>query len=224
MTTYHLQIRLCSDTTFSRGDGVAGMLDREVEHDRYGLPFLHGRTLKGLLGEEVDNILDVLQAAGVDVAEDGWLAARDNLFGTAGSKHQSGAIVHYSHARLPEALRKTVAASLKRPGVVLQPQDVLASLTAVRRQTAVGGDGIPHDRSLRAMRVILRDTVFSAELTCLKPLEDKEKMLLAAGVLALRRAGTGRNRGRGRIKADLLNLSGISILQAAFYQFVEVLP
>lgn len=224
MTIYYLQVRLCSDTTFSRGDGVAGLLDREVEHDRYGLPFLHGRTLKGLLGEEVDNIMDVLQAAGVNIAEDGWLAARNRLFGKGGSQHQSGAMIHFSHAQLPEKVRKTVEESLKRPGMPLQAEDVLASLTAIRRQTAVGGDGIPHDKSLRAMRVILRETILTAELTCPQTLEEKEKMLLAAGVLALRRAGTGRNRGRGHIQADLLDDAGCSILQAAFHQFAEVLP
>ena len=45
--------------------GVAGLIDREVEHDRYGLPYLHGRTLKGLLGEEADNLLYALDPAGI---------------------------------------------------------------------------------------------------------------------------------------------------------------
>lgn len=48
---YSIKIKLLSDTTFGRGDGVAGLVDQEVEHDQYGFPFLRGRTLKGLLSE-----------------------------------------------------------------------------------------------------------------------------------------------------------------------------
>ena len=44
-----LQITLVSQATFGRGDGVAGLVDIEVLHDEMGLPFLHGRSLKGLL-------------------------------------------------------------------------------------------------------------------------------------------------------------------------------
>jgi hypothetical protein len=58
---YTLRFELLSDTTFGRGDGVAGWVDQEVEHDADGLPFLHGRTLKGLLREEGVNILFALQ-------------------------------------------------------------------------------------------------------------------------------------------------------------------
>jgi CRISPR/Cas system CMR subunit Cmr4 (Cas7 group RAMP superfamily) len=60
MSTYTLKIKLLSDTTFGRGDGVAGLVDQEVEHDRYGFPYLRGRTLKGLLSEECDNLIAVL--------------------------------------------------------------------------------------------------------------------------------------------------------------------
>ena len=60
MVTYRLKIKLLSDTTFGRGDGVAGLIDQEVEHDPYGFPYLRGRTLKGLLSEEFDNLVAVL--------------------------------------------------------------------------------------------------------------------------------------------------------------------
>jgi len=46
MTTYYLNFTLLSDTTFGRGEGVPGLVDEEVEHDRYGLPYLRGRTLE----------------------------------------------------------------------------------------------------------------------------------------------------------------------------------
>ena len=56
MKTIWLQMILRSEATFGRGDGLAGVVDAEVQHDAYGLPFLGGKTLKGMLaalGEEI---------------------------------------------------------------------------------------------------------------------------------------------------------------------------
>lgn len=35
MTTLELHLKLLSDATFGRGDGVAGLVDAEVEHDSH---------------------------------------------------------------------------------------------------------------------------------------------------------------------------------------------
>jgi hypothetical protein len=56
MTRYILKIKLESEAAFGRGDGVAGLVDAEVQHDDYGFPFLHGRTIKGLLVQECADI------------------------------------------------------------------------------------------------------------------------------------------------------------------------
>jgi len=222
MTQYQIQLKLLSDTTFSRGDGVAGLLDREVEHDEYGLPYLHGRTLKGLLGEEADNLLDAMRLIDKDAANK-WRKTRDNLFGTGGSDEKVGANVHYSPAQLPADLRETVQKTMEAEGNRLTRQDVLESLTSVRRQTAVNGDGLPHDGSLRSMRVIVRQTTFISKLHCSKMLDAKEIALLSAAVMALRRAGTGRNRGRGHLQADLLDAEGNSLLPQGYKIFTEAL-
>src|SRR5437762_1647556 len=59
-----LQLELESDTAFGRGEGLAGLLDDEVEYDlATGLPFVRGRTLKGLLVEECANLLFAVSRA-----------------------------------------------------------------------------------------------------------------------------------------------------------------
>jgi CRISPR/Cas system CSM-associated protein Csm3 (group 7 of RAMP superfamily) len=222
MSKYTIQLILLSDTTFSRGDGVAGLLDREVEHDEFGLPYLHGRTLKGLLGEEADNLLDAMeQIHGQEIEK--WINARNALFGTSGSTKETTAKLHYGHAQLPKDLRETVELTLKAEDNRLTPQDVLGSLTAVRRQTAVNGNGVPHDGSLRSMRVILRNTPFSAPLHSPNDLTETEIALLSAAAKALRRAGTGRNRGRGLLQVDLLDADGKSLLDKGMQTFAEAL-
>ena len=207
MTVLTLKLTLHSDATFGRGDGLAGVVDAEVQHDAYGLPYLGGRALKGLLLEECANILFSLQQMG---QADGWRPAARELFGEPGSSEEIQSRLHVSDARLPDELRRAVQGEVENGG--LQRRQVLESLTAIRRQTAVSAEtGAPLDDTLRAMRVILRETEFRAALTFLQapgsdgppsPSEDA-KALLGACVKALRRAGTGRNRGRGRLTARL---------------------
>ena len=186
-----LRFQLESDATFGRGDGVPGLVDREVAVDPYGCPYLHGRTLKGLLGEVCADILFALDF------DKTWITAADRLFGIPGSGFQQG-ILRIGHAQLPKALRSTIQHTEE-----WTPQDVIASLTTIRRQTAMDVNGAPDARTLRSMRVILRKTFFEAEITMIDQMTQDEQALLAACVQGLRRAGTARNRGRGRLYAWL---------------------
>jgi hypothetical protein len=194
-----LKFELLSAGTFGRGDGLPGLVDREVEHDRHGLPFLRGRSLRGLLAEEMEGLLYNLG----DKAKE-WKESRDRLLGVGGRMTNEMGIMRVGDARLPEGVRRLIAVSLEEKRAAtsgLTPTDVLESLTAIRRQTAMTAFGAPEGASLRAMRVVLLGTIFEAQLTFDQSPDDRDKALLAATVLAWRRAGTGRNRGRGRLRA-----------------------
>jgi len=200
-----LHLTLLSDATFGRGDGVAGLVDQEVEHDAAtGLPFLRGRTLRGLLVEECANIVAALPST-VQPEMD---KAAQFLFGVPGSGLGTEGCLIVGAAQLPAQVQEAVTAAVEAKQ--LHPTAVLESLTDIRRQTAVDDQtGAPDEGSLRSMRVILRQTQFVADLELITS-EDEAQLenglaLLAASALALRRAGTGRNRGRGRIHAYLEN-------------------
>lgn len=197
-----LHLKLLSDATFGRGDGVAGLIDAEVEHDAVtGLPFLRGRALKGLLAEECANILFALSTSNPEAASR-LAKAGQFLFGKAGSTLEDDALMHVGAAMLPEELRLAVETNVKRREFT--PADVLDSLTAIRRQTAVDEQtGAPDEGSLRSMRVVLRDTTLTAQLDFDRDPPSDELALLTACVLSLRRGGTGRNRGRGRLQVWL---------------------
>jgi hypothetical protein len=202
MESYWICFTLESDATFGRGEGVAGLVDQEVDHDSLGLPYLKGRTLKGLLNEECANILFALEGGRDNVER--WLEPAQRLLGSPGSRTEDAAWLHIGPARLPADLRHEVHKIVRDPAAAIKPPDVLDSLTAIRHQTAVDeATGAPDRGTLRAMRVVLRQTPFEARLTfpCGSQPEDLE--LLAACTVALRRAGTGRNRGRGRLRATL---------------------
>ena len=213
-----IHITLKSDATFGRGDGVVGLVDEEVEHDAAtGLPFLRGRTLKGLLAEECANILYALRQQNSPAYAQFVRAARF-LFGQPGSTSEDEAKMHVGPALLPKAMRDAVEADILRGD--LRPTEVLESLTAIRRQTAVDEEtGAPEEGSLRSMRVVLRNTPFVAELHFDEDPDQTAKALLAACVLSLRRAGTGRNRGRGRLTARLYDRQGNDITGEWFEHF-----
>lgn len=207
--TYKIRLTLKSDTTFGRGDGVAGLIDAEVEHDEYGLPYLRGRALKGLLREECDNVLFALEQMG---KPGNWPKKADELFGIGGSSLGEDAKMHVGDAVLPEDLRRAVYYEIKRKDAQLTAEEILDSLTAIRRQTAISEQGAPKEGSLRSMRVVLRETVFEADVTFARDFQptDEEIILLGTCCRALQRVGLGRNRGRGKVETKLLYIGDIT--------------
>lgn len=220
-----IHLSLKSDATFGRGDGVAGLIDAEVEHDEYGMPYLRGRTLKGLLVEECANLLYATNKKQPAVASKFEQVAKQ-LFGQAGSSLNDDGLMQVGAAMLPTDLRKALKNDVIKGR--WRAEEILESLTAIRRQTAVSEKtSAPEKNSLRSMRIILRETIFVSRLNLtanLQASEDDVKGLLAACVLSLRRAGTGRNRGRGRLNATLHNKEGKDITGACLAYFRKAFP
>lgn len=201
--TVTLRFELLTPATFGRGGGLAGSVDQEVEHDQYGLPFLRGRALRGLLAEEIESLLDVLGER-----QQFWQETRNRLLGVSGAISENG-ILRVSDARLSEGLWRLLAWSVERrkdtrvgdPRV--HPTTMLEALTSIRRQTAMTERGAPEPASLRSLRVVLPGLLFESTLTFDEEPDKKDLALLAAATLAWRRVGVSRNRGRGNVKAVL---------------------
>jgi hypothetical protein len=216
MKYFTLQIRLLSDATFGRGDGVAGLVDVEVQHGPAGLPYLGGRALKGLLASECDDIVFALREGGND-SQGRWAGAAQRIFGVSGAGIEGAAKLRIGSAHLPSDLQAALMYDIEKTD--LTRRDVLDTLTEVRQQTAMDETGAPRRETLRSLRVILRDLVFDASLNFRSPPDDDELALLAATVKAFRRAGTGRNRGRGKLEAMLLDDQNQNVTDDYFDEF-----
>ncbi len=200
MTPTKIKITLKSAATFGSGSGVPGLVDREIEHDPQGFPFLRGKTLKGLLAESAENVvfaLKQIQENEQTKNDVNWDEVKEQIFGKGGRGTDERGSLHIGDAQLSADLRATAQGWSK--------EDVLYSLTGIRRQTAINEDGAPDHASLRSMRVLLPGVELEAPITFDKPLAPEQIHLLTAAVLDLRRAGTGRNRGRGWLKAELMD-------------------
>lgn len=214
MTPSKILLTLKSAATFGRGDGLAGAVDREIEHDENGFPFLRGKTLKGLLAESAENVAFALEGDDEKAQSMPWHVAKNTLFGTGGAGLKERGILHIGDAQFPEALR----AQVKNAG--WKKEDVLYSLTGIRRQTSINEHGAPDHATLRSMRVLLPAVTLEASLTFDRKPSDAELQLLAAAVLDFRHAGTGRNRGRGWLQAEL---DDAQTTQKLFHTFGEAI-
>lgn len=213
---YYLTLDLQSDATFGRGEGLAGLVDIEIEHDEAGCPFLGGRSLKGMLVEEWANLRSALRSAfGLDYLA--WDVSATHLFGTTGAMYTGASGMRVGPATLPPELHAILKYDVARGHI--QPHQILDTLTAIRRQTAMDAStGTPDEGSLRTMRVLLRGTPLMATLDFEHTPDDATLSLLAACVLAARRTGTGRNRGRGRLSMLLHAQQPEDYHDAAFTQ------
>ncbi|MGH2415408.1 MAG: hypothetical protein ACRDEA_17310, partial [Microcystaceae cyanobacterium] len=119
--------------------------------------------------------------------------------------------VYVGDARLPADLRQAVAYQIKNNQFTRA--EVLASLTTIRRQTAINPEtGVPDKGSLRSARVVLHDLTFTADLSFENSPSVDQQCLLLLGAKALRHLGSGRNRGRGHIRCTLSDAQGNPVL------------
>lgn len=190
MQPEYLHIELLSDAAFGRGEATAGVVDIEVEHDELGLPFLGGKTLRGLLR---DSWLS-MQSHFPDL----WSAAKQ-VFGKEADL-EGNSILHIANAVVDSNVHKWIQAAIQRNKGV-SPHIVLEALTDIRRQTSEERTtGIPAETTLRSIRVVTRGLTLQAHLHWIRTPERKALQCLALAALATRHAGLGRNRGRGHIR------------------------
>lgn len=194
-----LRIELLSDSTFGRGEGTAGEVDTEIEHDDFGIPFIGGKAVRGLL-------------------RDSWMSMRphfpelrsagDRVFGpTKRFLDDDVCILRIGDALLQNDVRDYLieAATRDNDRDCISPSAILSACSDIRYQTAEDRKtGAPATTSLRSSRVVLRTFAFDAPLTWLAGEPDLEdQRVLAMCSLATRHGGLMRNRGRGHLRISL---------------------
>jgi hypothetical protein len=196
-----LHIELLSDTTFGRGEGTAGEVDNEIEHDKFGIPFIGGKTVRGLLR---DTWLSMRQ----HFPE--LLAAGDRVFGpTKRFLDDDVCVLRIGDALLSKDVRDWLTASATRAedSDRVSPAMLLAACTEIRYQTAEDRlTGAPAEVTLRSSRVVLRSFVFEAPLAWRSgggAAEADDVRALAMTALATRHGGLMRNRGRGYLRITI---------------------
>lgn len=200
----YLEMGLLSDTCFAgSGGGRIGTVDTELETDpRTGLPIVRGRTLKGLLLEELAQILRIFEPGG----NGPWHEVATRLFGTP-RQTERGSLT-FGDGRLPDDLQAAVRGNRHQPHKrqYWTQAEVLAALITVRHQTKIDPEsGAPEPHSLRSARLLRAGLRLRAPVHARQPLDSAERALFAACAVAVRRAGLHRNHGWGEVRLRLLD-------------------
>lgn len=206
----HLVITLKSDLCVGSGYSYAGMIDSDVCYDRYGIPYIPAKRLKGCLRE----------AAGLlGLSED----EIGQIFGKTGREKAKGVFLGNAYIKDYEELfheLKEAGPSVKK---YMTLQNVLDQFTTVKAQTKIMKNGVAKDNSLRYIRTINHYSPFNRkqELQFIAKVGYEGMDDTAAGkfenvVKALRNIGLNRNRGLGSIRCVLTDAADAKTFDADF--------
>ncbi len=175
MYTLYYQIEFHSDWHCGSGLSSGAELDARVIRDADGLPFLPGRTVKGLLRDAVLVLFPEQQKT----------EAFKRTFGISADKDDRvAAHTFFSNARMFAEERKAI----------LEEHGLLPHLFKAVSRTAIDDHGIALEHSLRRMEVVVPCQLEGEILHVEAEMVD----VLADAMAYIKRLGTGRHRGLGR--------------------------
>ena len=186
-----IEIVLKSDMCPASGSGQGSYIDTDVCCDRFGLPYIPARRLKGCLRDAAIELNDWAQDPNL-CNEDGI----KRLFGIKGSGQDgtlilSNAVLDNYH-KMCEQLNK-----YSKNKVRLNRIAVINQYTSIRTRTSINEYGTAQNGSLRTIRVINGGNIFIAET---EPLDEEDARLLNCFCEALRHMGSNRTRGLGAVR------------------------
>jgi CRISPR/Cas system CSM-associated protein Csm3 (group 7 of RAMP superfamily) len=173
------QIEILSEWHIGSGLGAGAETDAEILKDENGLPFIPGKTIKGLLKDAFNDITDV--NSGVISKEDKVKVFGD--YDETEKKSNHGSAKFSNAVLLSDESDEIIKNGLK---------DYLYKNIA---STAIDKNGIADEKSLRTMEVCMPLTL---EGSIFVEADQKENIRLATKWV--RHLGVNRNRGLGRCK------------------------
>lgn len=198
MSRWKLTIELQSGLAAGSGVGSPGDVDRDIVHDEYGLPYLPGKRIKGLLRDAYRDVADT------GIYSD--LPDVDEVFGKTGNIASGPIDFGDAHIGHYEIIRSWLAG--KPPQIHVR--DVVNAYSHRVRQTAMDPTrGAPLENTLRATRLLNAGITFTSYLTVDSDEGKKWFKHLERAAGALQLAGIARTRGWGELKCTLSEVTEI---------------
>ena len=165
-------------------------LDALTIKSRKGLPFIPGKTMKGLVREAVEDIFCYKQIDRSILADlFGNSEDKNNLINSEITDKMRRGSLFFTNAELNSAEQGLIDKNLSK------------FLYKTISSTAIDSNGVAKDFSLRQMEVVVPCELYGRIANV--PLEVKEDIVL--GLRFIKRLGTGRNRGLGRCDIVAIN-------------------
>lgn len=182
MTTIEYSIKFHSDWHCGSGLAAGADVDALVIKDKDGLPYVPGKTIKGLLREAVD----VISPGKGNY----WFGTEESGFGV-GIKSS----LFFSNAVMLDEEREPIVKN-----------KVSEYMYRTISSTAIDDNGIAKDNSLRKIQVTVPCELKGEIIIMVEKSEEQEKELediFSKAFQYIKRLGVGRNRGLGRCTIEL---------------------
>ena len=179
MMTLHYEIRFYDYWHLGSGLSAGAKLDSTVVKTGDGLPFVPGKTLKGVLRELAESegectFVNACFGGSTDEQSPCYEESAKNVAG----------LCRFANAQIAPATAKSIAAAKQQEYLY----DTIAS-------TKIGENGVAEDKSLREIEVVV-PMVLEGYVSDIPDAQSYEK--LARLMQMVKRMGLGRNRGLGR--------------------------
>lgn len=169
------------------GSGLSGgaTTDALLIKDKHNLPFIPGKTIKGLLREAVE---DILSLGDYSKYESSFFEA----FGYSDGQNEiHNGCAFFTNAHLRKDLRD-----------IIINKDLHSYLYRKTASTAIGENGIAKKHSLRVIKTSIPCTLEGQILN----VPDHLGGLINSGLMYIKRIGVNRNRGLGRCNIKIIKL------------------
>lgn len=208
----YISVELLSETIFGSGYSLPGYIDLEVVSDDLGLPYFKGKTFKGKLRQACEDMVSLIKSE--DIKKE-FKCAFYEMFGERDNENYS--VISFSDLKISENIIPYIKYGISNS--IFSKDEVYEALTSIRSFTKLK-DGIAEDGSLRNFRVIDKGLRLKCDLNFSRNLNETEIQLLCCGVKAMKHLGTLENRGKGHIRASLID-QGEDICDEYINKFLE---
>lgn len=176
------KIQFYSQWHCGSGLSAGADVDNLVVKDSQGMPFVPGKTMKGLIREAVEDYLAFTKAAATDL---------EKTFGVEGSVTGEA---HFGNAVLPAREYNAIVANIA--------QHYLYNKVTT---TAIDENGVARDHSLRSMETVVPCTLEGM----ITDIPEAMQTVIAGSLGLLKRIGQKRNRGLGRCDVSIVAKGGL---------------
>jgi len=189
MQPLNYQIRMLSDWHIGSGLDSATNADALVKKDDFDLPYIPGKTIKGLMKDAVQDMVDVGQAS-----EKALVRIFGKLKKDIDPNEKETQISFSGSAFFDNAIL------LEKACNDIKNNNLSSYLYRNIASTAIGENGVAQDKSLRVTQVT---TPLSLKGS-ISGLNEDDHELLTKAMLLIRHLGVNRNRGLGRCQFSTL--------------------
>lgn len=209
MKQYKIRVKLLSSALIGSGEGFGAIIDADIVFDKFGIPCVPSKRIKGCLRDSAIEVCEILKASGInyipleeDQSENRFKIITE-LFGMPGLDEPAPLYISNLTVEGYEMLIPWIGYFMENYPEIVNTEALRRTYTEIRQQTSIDENGTAKEHSLRTIRIAKKGKVFEGNIK----LEEERKefiKLLYLACLNLRRFGTKRNRGFGEINCKIL--------------------